>query len=85
MTCKYCKREGHTNGTCRFKKSDLNKVSRPQAHNVKIKEVSEDKSQCSSDNGEDKNEEVYIQAYPFNIVVSQYEERNEIMIPGFSI
>ena len=51
---------------CRFKQAYLNKASRPQSHSVVIQEVNEDKSEYSSDNGEDQNEEVYIQAYCIN-------------------
>ena len=67
MTCRYCKKDGHTERVCRFKKADLNKAIRPQAHNVEIHEVSEDKSEYSLDNGENQNEKVYIRAYHINI------------------
>ena len=66
MTCRYCKKDGHTERVCRFKQVDLNKASRPQVHSVEIQEVNEDKFEYSSDNGEDLNEEVYIQVYHIN-------------------
>ena len=82
MTCRHCKKDGHTERVCRFKQVDLNKASRPQAHSVEIQEVNEDKSEYSSDNGEDQNEEVYSQAYHIN---TNGWGNNKIMIPGFSI
>ena len=82
MTCRHCKKAGHVERVWRFNQADLNKASRPQAHSVEIQEVNKDKSEYSSDNGEDKNEEVYIEAYHIN---TDGGERNEIMIPGFSI
>ena len=45
---------------CQFKQVYLNKVRRPQAHNVEIQEVNKDKCEYSSDNKEYQNEEVYI-------------------------
>ena len=66
VTCRYCKKDGHTKRVCRFKQVDLNKPSQPQAHNVEIQEGNDDKSEYSSDNGEDQNEEVYIHPYHIN-------------------
>ena len=38
--------------------ADLNPVSQPQPYNVEIQEVNEDKSEHSSDNGEDQTKDV---------------------------
>ena len=66
VTCRHCKKDGHTERVCRFKQADLNKASWPQAQSVEIQGVNDDESEYFSDNGEDHNEEVYIQAYHIN-------------------
>ena len=70
MACKCGKKDGHPERVCRFKQVDLNKASRPQAHNVQIQQVNEDKSEQSLDNGEAENEEVYNQASIYSRKVS---------------